>query len=85
MKIGEGIIQFFKEIDERIKDKSMYDEIVMLIVLLTEHIIEETEDQNVLSLGTIGLMPEFVNYFIIHDFKKPVERLKLENLWIFKD
>lgn len=63
----------------------MYDEIVMLIVLLTEHIIEETEDQNVLSLGTIGLMPEFVNYFIIHDFKKPVERLKLENLWIFKD
>ena len=30
-------------------------------------------------------MPEFVNYFIIHDFKKPVERLKLENLWIFQD
>lgn len=55
----------------------MCDEIVMLIVLLTEHIIEETEDQNVLSLGTIGLMPEFVNYFMIHDFKKPVERLKL--------
>lgn len=44
----------------------------MLIVLLTEHIIEETEDQNVLGLGTVGLMPEFVNYFIIHDFKKPV-------------
>lgn len=29
----------------------------MLIVLLSEHIIEETEDQNVLSLGTVGLMP----------------------------
>lgn len=57
----------------------------MLIVLLTEHIIEQTQDQNVLNLGTIGLMPQFVNYFIIHDFKKPVQRLKLQNLWVFKD
>lgn len=29
----------------------------MLIVLLSEHIIEETEDQNVLTQGTVGLMP----------------------------
>ena len=40
--MGEGIVQFFKEIEQRIENKSMYDEIVMLIVLLTEHIIEET-------------------------------------------
>jgi hypothetical protein len=43
--------------ESKIENKNIYDQIVLLIVLLTEHIIEETEDQNVLNLGTIGLMP----------------------------
>jgi hypothetical protein len=55
---------------------------VLLITIYISYVIDETEDQNVLSNGSIGLLPEFANIFILYDLSKRCERLKLGNLWI---
>jgi hypothetical protein len=58
------------------------DELVLLVTTYISYVIEETEDQNVLSNGSIGLLPEFANYFLLYDFERRCERLKIKNLWI---
>lgn len=45
-------------------------------------VIEETEDQNVLNNGSIELLPEFANVFILYDLNNRCQRLKLTNTWI---
>jgi hypothetical protein len=36
----------------------------------------------VLSNGCIGLLPEFANYFLLYDFERRCERIKIKRLWI---
>jgi hypothetical protein len=60
------------------------NEVILLITVYISYVIEETEDQNVLTNGSIGLLPEFANIFILYDLSKRCERLKITESWINK-
>jgi hypothetical protein len=66
--MGRGLLILMEELKAAVPAEDFQDELMLLITTYISYVIEETEDQNVLSNGSIGLLPEFVNYFLIHDF-----------------
>ena len=55
---------------------------MLLITIYISYVIEETEDQNVLVNGTVGLLPEFANIFILYDLDRRCLRLRADDSWI---
>lgn len=80
--MGKGLLLLLDELRVAIREEEFVDELIMLITTYISYVIEETEDQNVLSNGSIGLLPEFANYFLLYDLERRCERLRIKNLWI---
>jgi hypothetical protein len=55
---------------------------VLLITIYLSYVIEETEDQSVLNNGNIGLIADLINYFMLFEFSRHCERLKIQELWM---
>ena len=80
--LGRGLALLIHEVRENVGLEDFGEELVLLITIYISYVIEETEDQNVLNNGSVSLLPEFANLFILYDLGKRCERLKLGQTWI---
>ena len=80
--MGKGLSILLKEMKNEVQKEQFLNELILLITIYISYVIEETEDQSVLNNGSIGLLPEFANIFILYDLSKRCERLKITDSWI---
>jgi hypothetical protein len=80
--MGRGVAILIKELGQAVELESFFHELVLLMTIYIAHVIEETEDQNVLNNGSVGLLPEFANVFILYDLAQRCDRLKLKGTWL---
>ncbi len=82
--MGAVVTKFLREVSQRVAWPH-FSQVYALIMLLVQFIIEQRKDSLVLTQGSVDLLCDYINNFLIHGLPRMARVYSLTNLAILTE